>query len=263
MLEKDEGRKIFLLSNGEEHTLLTLFCAKSRVGQLYHQKDVFIALLSIGCKWDQEVQGGKTALSFLVNSDLNYNHIYWCVRNGANPKKGHLLVYASRILTKSEHEERMEIEKHHIYLTRNGMTPLADPDDYYPPFQNDRLFTYLIGIGAPVDDVEPTTGNTPLIAACSEDNLFKVKMLLEHGASLYRKNKDGMDAWNWATLQDWKFKDNEDDTWDNENPLRNVNLLRHFESEQKQYWTEVVDMSLEQSLLEKVPILDVLQVLSK
>ena len=83
-------------------------------------------------------------------------------------------------------------------------------------------------------------------------------MLLKRGASLYRKNKDEMDAWSWASLHDWKFKDNEEDTSDNENSLRN--LLRLFEAEQKQYWSEVVEMSIKQS---HVPILDVLQVLSK
>jgi len=252
-LEKVDATMTFLLQNGQEHTLLTLFCANPQLRHLY-PKDIMIGLLASGCKWDQEVQGGKTAMSFLVDSDCNRNLIEWCVNNGANPKKGHLLVYASRGITKSQYEERVEIEKHNRYLTMNGMTPLADPDDYYPPFENDSVFSYLVSIGAPVDDVDPTTRMTPLIAACSEDNLDKVRLLVKHGASLYRKNNDGMDAWSWAELHAWKYKDKEKDLY---------NILRIVEAEQKKYWTKVLEQVVEQSMLQEVPFCDLLQVLSK
>jgi hypothetical protein len=252
---------------------MTLFCAKAAHSQS-HSREVFSGLLDMGCQWDQEVQGGKTALSFLVHS-WDYKLIEWCVGKGANLQKGRLLVYASKGLTKSQYEERAEIEIHHRYLTLNGMTPLADPELIHPPYENRRVFTYLVLNGAPVNEVDSVTGMTPLITACCEDNLEKVRLLLQHGAtdSLYRKNKEGMDAFAFAKLQARKYitvkneeKEEDDDvfmkgSWHqmlsqiDDSVMRNIylqqeqeeddilliDLLRSIEVEQKQYWTEMLE----------------------
>jgi hypothetical protein len=291
-LQKTDATRTFLLPNGEEHTLLTLFCARAAVYQV-NPRDAFCGLLELGCQWDQEVQGDKTALSFLVRSGDN-KLIEWCIGKGATLQKGHLLVYASKGLTKRQYEERAEIEKTHRYLATNGMTPLADPETVHPPFNNKRMFRYLVENGAPVNDVDHTTGMTPLITACCEDNPYKVRLLLQHGAvdSLYRQNNEGMDAFAFAKLQEWKYvtvkkeeAEEDDDTVmqkayeqqemaeedddyysfmqkknkeEDEDDISLLNLLRSVETEQKQYWTEL----LEEVQLE-VPFRELLQVVAK
>lgn len=260
-LQKADATRTFVLPNGDEHTLLTLFCARAAAYQV-HPRDAFCGLLELGCQWDQEVQGGKTALSFLVHS-REVDLMKWCVGKGAKLQKGHLLVYASKGLTKRQYEERAEIEKQHRYLASNGMTPLADPETIHPPFNNKGMFRYLVENGALVDDVEPTTGMTPLIAACSEDSLYKVRLLLQHGAahSLYRKNKEGMDAFAFAKLEEWKYitEDGEEQEVEDDDDVSLHNLLRSVEAEQKEYWTEM----LEEVMLQDVPFCDMLQVVSK
>lgn len=288
-LQKEDATRTFLLPNGDEHTLLTLFCARAAAYQV-HPRDAFCGLLNLGCQWNQEVQGGKTALSFLVWSWDN-KLIEWCINKGANPQKGHLLVYASKGLTKRQYEERAEIEKTHRYLAKNGMTPLADPEKVHRPYNNQRSFRDLVSIGAPVDDVEPTTGMTPLIAACCEDSLYKVRLLLQHGAtdSLYRKNKEGMDAFAFAKLEEWKHvkEENEEAVEEEDNAEEDddsvmqkayaqqeetedddvslYSLLRSVEVEQQHYWTEMVQQVVSdgQSMLQEVPYLDMLQVVVK
>lgn len=277
-LQKADATRTFVLPNGDEHTLLTLFCARAAAYQV-HPYDAFCGLLDLGCQWNQEVQGGKTALSFLVWSWDN-KLIEWCIGKGANPQKGHLLVYASKGLTKRQYEERMEIEKTHRYLAKNGMTPLADPEKVHPPYNNKRSFRDLVSIGAPVNDVEHTTGMTPLIAACCEDSLYKVRLLLQHGASdsLYRQNKEGMNAFAFAKLEEWKHvkEENEEAVVGNEedddsfmqkaytqqetedDDVSLHSLLRSVETEQKKYWTEL----LEEVQLE-VPFHELLQVVAK
>ena len=203
-LQKEDATRTFLLPNGQEHTLLTLFCCAASYQN--NPRDGLCGLLELGCQWDQEVQGGKTALSFLVRC-WDHKIIQWCVDKGANLQKGHLLVYASNGLTKRQYEERAEIEKTNRYLATNGMTPLADPEKVHSPFNNKRTFLYLLENGAIVNDVEPTTGMTPLIAACCEDSLYKVRLLLQYGAadSMYLRNKEGMDALAFAKLEEWKY----------------------------------------------------------
>lgn len=268
-LQKEDATKTFLLPNGDEHTLLTL-CACA-APNLLQARDALSALLELGCQWDQEVQGGKTALSFLVKS-CDDTLIKWCVSKGANPQKGHLLVYASKLLTKSQYDERTEIEKNHRYLAMNGMTPLADPDMVHPPYNNQRTFTYLVSIGAPVDDVDPITGMTPLIGACCEDNLSKVQLLLQHGvpSTLYRKNNQGMDAFDWLELHMWKYEDRPDDIPDGEEVFVEIDyplldLVTTYKEEQRQYWKEVVGQVMEQAsqlnqtMLQEVPVRDILE----
>lgn len=265
MLQKEDASRTFRLKNGEEHTLLTVYCARGAYSDLsFH--NVFSSLLRLGCQWNQEVAGGKTALSFLVKSNTQLKRIQWCISEGANLQKGHLLVYASEGMSKEQYENVLAI---HIYPNR--------PDEQLGCWDNEKIFTYLVLNGAPVDDVEALTGMTPLIAACCEDNLNKVRLLVQHGASLYRKNKEGMDAWSWAELHRYKRYHNSgvmhkiyeledtkvDDGSTVEYPLRD--LLRLFEADQKRYWEKVVTevMTDGKSMLQEVPMSDVLQMVAK
>ena len=48
MLQKEDASRTFRLKNGEEHTLLTVYCARGSYSDLRYN-DVFDCLLRLGC----------------------------------------------------------------------------------------------------------------------------------------------------------------------------------------------------------------------
>jgi len=56
-----------------------------------------------------------------------------------------------------------------------------------------NIIKYLIEYGANVN-YENTYGNTPLMAACENNNEILVEYLVEHGAKIHKQNKYGQTA---------------------------------------------------------------------
>ena len=131
---------------------------------------------------------------------------------GATPHKGHLLLYNYNGFPLQGTEE--------------------SPDSSFYP--RTIIFSYLLGIGVSVNDVDENTGMTPLLTACEERNLYKIKKLLEHGACMVSKNNQGKDVWFYGNA--YKYR-NENDTYSY--PIREL-----LEIYQLEFWTEVMDFSL-------------------
>jgi hypothetical protein len=231
-LSKKDATQVFRFHN-VTHTLLTFLCC--RISEKDNQtiaKDTISLLCDAGCQLDQEVEGGKTALSFLVMADEFLYLVKWCIEEkGATPQKGHLLVY-----------------------NYNGF-PLQYTDETLDSlsYPRTRIFSYLVSSGVSVEDVVDDTGMTPLLTACEERNLYKVKKLLENGACISKKNNQGNDVWFFANKCKYRNENN-----DYVYPLRE--LLQNHEAEQKRYWQQMMEETTSQlSLLQDVPIGDILQ----
>ena len=114
------------------------------------------------------------------------------------------------------------------------------------------IIDYLIGLGLDVDDTLED-GRTPLLSACSEGNVHKVRALLEAGASIYSKMNDGTDVWFWAihhyTIPYPTIKDY---------PL--LELLQRYEIKQKKFWKNVFE-EMTDDLLNGVLLSEVIKVL--
>jgi hypothetical protein len=124
----------------------------------------------------------------------------------------------------------------------------------YRPLQNNLILDYLISLGLDVDDTLEN-GRTPLLSACSEGNVKKVRALLEVGASIYSKMvDDGMDVW-FCAEQHYTYTMSFPQV--KEYPMRE--LLQQYEAKQKKYWTEMLDEVMDGSFI----VQEVLKVLTK
>jgi hypothetical protein len=176
----------------------------------------------------------------------------WCVNEkGANPHCGHLLVYASNGITKKQHMERVDAWKERL-----EEQPMVERERKYKPYKNNLMFTYLLELELDVEDCI-NSGMTPFLAACSEGTLYKVQRLLEKGVSIYKKTKEGVDAWFWADIHYlWE-------PWSDEaSALFLRNTLQQHERIQKQFWTSILEASKD-SMLQDVPFQELVQVLAK
>lgn len=277
MLTKDDATRTFMYGP-EEHTLLTLTC-KMISGKSLYVQDILLRLLQLGCLWDQTVKGGKTALSFMVTSDSALHDIKWCIRQGATVCKGHLLVYASNAITKQQQEECIAAQVQYNDLESRGIITL-EPIEVVRcnGYDNYNVFTYLLDIGVPVDDVVPESGMTPLLAACCENDLYKVEKLLKKGVSLYRNTLEGLDAWFWAEQHYYQYftdlygimykmykmykiydveKSDNNVTGTRIYPLRT--LLLRYESYHTHYWKDMMKAVCTMPMLQEIPSADLLQ----
>jgi len=227
ILTKEDTTKTFIEPlYKKEHSLLTYLCS------LLHVEDLFIedkisSLIIAGCQWDQEVQE-RTALSFFVHSGYNFSIIKWCIRHGANPYKGNLLVYSSNWITESQYEKYLISQK-----DDNSISQFTLPVDACKcrPYSNLLVFDYLLEIGVSIHDTIHN-GVTPLLAACCEGNEYKIKTLLSLGASLYTSTKDGINASVWIhrhSTQKWYQYDI--------NPHSLVKIVNDYELA---FWKEII-----------------------
>jgi len=235
-VQKEEATRTFQCFTKTTHTLLSYLCSVLHYEHLDIAKEKITSLLELGCRWDYEIDQ-KTPLSYLIDYDDALPLLSWCIQEkGANPHHGHLLVHASNGITKKQHMERS-----------NG-----DILGTYRPYKNKRVFTYLLELGLDVEDCIDS-GMTPFIAACSEGTLYKVKQLLEKGVSIYKKTKEGTDAWFWADIH-------YAEVWGDDPRIRFLrDTLRQYEEKQLHFWTSLLNVSRE-SLLQDVPIQELLQV---
>jgi len=60
------------------------------------------------------------------------------------------------------------------------------------------MLEFLLTQGADVNSIELPGCNTPLIAACKEDNLEMVQLLIKYEADINKKNNDGLNPLMWA-----------------------------------------------------------------
>lgn len=214
-LKKEDVSRTFLDYKDKEHSLLSYLCS-------LHHDDFSIAtlkinsLLDIGCSLDQLV-GEKTPLSYLVERDNRFPLLTWCITDkGANPHLGHLLVYASQ---------------------------------FYGA-ENSHVFSYLLSLGLNIED-RLENGMTPFLAACESYDFLKITQLLEKDVSIYRKTKEGIDAWYYVTCNGYKY------------PNRLRELLQEHDTRQKQFWTMLFEEIAHESNVKDIPIQEIIQVLVK
>ena len=228
-LSKKDATRVFRFHN-VTHTLLTFLCC--RISEKDNQtivKDTISRLCDAGCQVNQEVEKGKTALSFLVRSDEFLDLVTWCIEEkGADPQKGHLLVY--------------NYNGFPLQITYETLDSVS--------FPRTRIFSYLVNSGVLVEDVVDDTGMTPLLTACEERNLYKVKKLLEKGARLSTKNNQGNDVWCYANK--YKYRTEKDEYV---YPL--LDILHNYEAEQLQFWKDMMEDVCEKIMM---PVCDVVQV---
>jgi hypothetical protein len=268
--KKEDATRTFQCYEKTTHTLLSYLCfviqhdqyeQHGRYDHLDIAKQKITSLLELGCRWDQEIDQ-KTPLSYLILFDEALPLLSWCInQKGANPHCGHLLVYASNGITKKQHMERVDAWKES--LEQQSMVErereLVQKYRKYKPYKNKLTFTYLLELGLDVEDCIDS-GMTPFLAACSEGSLYKVQRLLEKGVSIYKKTKEGVDAWFWADIhylwEPWS---------DDASALFLRNTLQQHERIQKQFWTSILDVVevTRESMLQDVPFQELLQVLAK
>jgi len=264
LLSHEDMTKTFFYYNQDiEHTLLSLFCSLI----YYHEKleniqEKMIRLIQAGSQLDQEIGSQrKTALSFMVKNDFNRSVVSWCIETlGANPRKGYLLHYACNFISKDQHETRIIAEQYYLETLNGANTPMAEPDEIYKckPFENHKMYWYLLCLGLDLEECIIETGLTPLLSVCSEGNSYKVRDFLQASGgnlSLYQKTKEGLDVWFWA--EQYKFEN-----WDQgyTYPLRD--LLLDYKAEQKRIWKYIFEEVMRQpSLLQDVPVCDMLELL--
>jgi hypothetical protein len=246
-LSPNETTKTFTYE-GVEHTLLSFCCSRPFYYTLnpeiiYKQ---ITSLVKAGCQFDQEIGiERKTALSFMVTKDQTLSVVKWCIETmGANPRKGYLLHYACNFISREEREERV----------------LSGTWSYEMVHRNLDMYKYLLSLGLELEECMEKTGLTPLLAVCSEGNTQKVYLFLQVGGenvSLYRKTKEGVDVWFWA--EQYKYKHQHVKSF-YVYPIRDV-LLAHKEK-YILFWKEMMEEVMNQSLLQDVPLCDILQTIS-
>ena len=110
------------------------------------------------------------------------------------------------------------------------------------------------------------SGMTPFLAACSEGTLYKVQRLLEKGVSIYKKTKEGVDAWFWADihnlLEPWSIHNLWEPWSDDGSAIFLRNTLQQHEQIQRQFWISVLEVTKD-SMLQDVPFQELVQVLTK
>lgn len=276
--EKNEyATRTFQCYEKTTHTLLSYLCFVIQHDQYYQHgrydhlditKQKITSLLELGCRWDFEIEQ-KTPLSYLILCDEAIPLLSWCINEkGANPHVGHLLVYASNGITKKQHRERVEAWKER--LTHYEEQPIIERElvqkyRKYKPYKNKLMFTYLLELGLDVEDCIDS-GMTPFLAACSEGTLYKVQRLLEKGVSIYKKTKEGVDAWFWADihklLEPWSIHNLWEPWSDDGSAIFLRNTLQQHEQIQKQFWISVLEVTKD-SMLQDVPFEELVQVLTK
>jgi hypothetical protein len=266
-LSQEDMTKTFLYYDQDvEHTLLTFYCSLIFYREkLENVQSKMIRLIQAGSQLNQEVgDERKTALSFMVTADFNLSVLKWCIQTmGANPRQGHLLHHACNSISKHAHESRVQAEQWYAEMLNGTNTPMAEPEELSDckPYENTQVYRYLLSLGLDLEECITETGLTPLLSVCSEGNSDKVRAFLQVGGanvSLYRKTKEGLDVWFWA--EEYKYRN-----WDQgyTYPLRDVLLA--YKEEQHQYWKEMMEevMGGQPSLLQEVPVRDMLEVVSR
>jgi hypothetical protein len=255
-VQKEDATRTFQCFKKTTHTLLSYLCSVLHYEHLDIAKEKITSLLDLGCQWDYEIDQ-KTPLSYLIEYDDALPLLSWCIHEkGANPHDGHLLVYASNGITKKQHMDRSNVWKAHVLHAQEENADIdRDVLQTYKPFKNKRVFTYLLELDLDVEDCIDS-GMTPFIAACSEGTLYKVQQLLEKGVSIYKKTKEGTDAWFWANIH---YRE----VWGDDPSVRFLrDTLRQYEERQSHFWTSLLEVSRgsKESLLQDVPIQELLQV---
>jgi hypothetical protein len=198
LLTTDHMTKTFIY-NSQEHTLLTLLCSIGCSSIENKIKD----LVNRGANVNQVVgEKKRTALSYLVKHDMYFDALKLCINLGADLTRGHLLVNSSRFFTEEQYRQwhSFHFDKYHHSLVTIG------PDSDWEKYYNLSIFRFLVNeIGLDCDDVDPSTGATPLLAACSESMFTggndKVSILLEKEPNLYVKTNEGIGIWEYAERQ--------------------------------------------------------------
>ena len=239
-----------------EHTLLSFLCYNARQHQpkkydtiTIYQK--FESLLDVGCKWNTPVANNYSPLMWFLWSNECLDLLKWCIEHGANPHEGHLLCYSSSYINKE-----IQLQKTEARQMSEKYPELSEPIRLlrYRPLQNNLILDYLISLGLDVDDTLDN-GRTPLLSACSEGNVKKVRALLEAGSSIYSKMvDDGMDVW-FCAEQHYTYTMSFPQV--KEYPMRE--LLQQYEVKQKKYWTEMLVEVMDGSFM----VQEVLTVLTK
>jgi hypothetical protein len=262
LTKEDMTRTFRVYNDGIEHTFLTYYCAWIFYRcELKHVQSKITRLVEAGSQIDQEVEGGKTALSFLVTTDYNRDLVKWCIETlGANPHKGHLLHYACNFVSRDQHEDRVGAHQWYDEYLTGANTPMAQPDEITRcrPHDNIRMYRYLLTIGLDLEECIQQTGLTPLLAVCSEGNSVKVTAFLQVGGaniSLYRKTKEDINVWFWAEFHNYQ-------NWGGgySYPVRDV--LVAYKAEQDRYWKDLME-DVSQTMLQEIQVRDVLQMVSQ
>ena len=76
----------------------------------------------------------------------------------------------------------------------HGITPLFNAS----AFGHLEVATYLVGLGALINELDQTYGLSPFHIACKEGHLAVVKFLANNGADIHARDKKGNDAWELA-----------------------------------------------------------------
>ena len=240
-LSEEDMTKTFYSNLGVEHTLLSFYCFsilyRRDNKKVYEKID---SLIKKGSQIDQEVGLEKTALSYLVTDDYNLFIVRWMVELfDANPHKGHLLLNACNTISKEKHEARQKAEAE----IRNGHfnghfgAPSAENNAIIDckPYENIKVYEYLLSLNLDVDYRNVETGLTPLLSVCSEGQYKKIQKLLKVGGyskfSLNNKTNDDLDVWFWAKYYKYKFG------WP---AYAMQDILQKFKKEQTCYWTELM-----------------------
>ena len=230
LLTPEDAVKTILDTNGQEHTLLSYLCCNAWRHKPNKYEPItiyqkFESLLDLGCKWNTPLHNDFTPLRWLLWSNECLDLLKWCIEHGANPHEGHLLNHAFNYITREKQLEKAEAQRWYEENPRSVEPVIIKT---CKPLKNNFIIDYLISLGLDVNDTLEEDGRTPLLSACSEGNVHKVRLLLEAGASIYSKLKDGTDVWFWAeqhyTIPYPTIKDY---------PMRE--LLQRYETHQKRY----------------------------
>ena len=149
---------------------------------------------------------GVSCLSFLVKTNNLPLVKKFVEQYGANPHSTNLLIQACNALNESQYDFIQEQK------TTARLSTILEDDivRILKPYDNVYVFSYLVNdIQLDVNE-KNSDGMTPLIAACSEGSIPKVRLLLARHPDFLPRSKnssndfntgqryDGVDCWTWA-----------------------------------------------------------------
>ena len=146
----------------------------------------------------------QTYLSYLVKTN-NVSLVKKCVEQyGANPHLSHLLIHACNFLTECQYIFVKQMK--HRLISSEWIR--KDVIDMTTPYVNHDVYSYLLQLHLNVNERDKH-GMTPIISACSEGSVSKIKLLLAHHPNLSFRTENtrdlfsgeeykGVDCWEWA-----------------------------------------------------------------